>query len=152
MEGDFNASNKISFGQQMMDKARGHKLIPEEIYSERNCLAEDGMLAKVIFYDIVCQTRRPALIVAVDGNNCYDRLAHPIASLVFQSMGVPTLATTSMLTTIQDMKFYLYTGFGDLKEFTRLMGGIKTQGLCQGNGAAPAGWTTKNITMIKAHK
>jgi hypothetical protein len=38
MEGDFNASNKISFGQQMMDKARGHKLIPEEICSERNCL------------------------------------------------------------------------------------------------------------------
>jgi hypothetical protein len=67
-------------------------------------------------------------------------------------MGVPTSATTSMLTTIQDIKFYLHTGFGDSKEFARLMGGIKTQGLCQGNGVAPAGWTTTNITMIKAHK
>jgi hypothetical protein len=66
-------------------------------------------------------------------------------------MGVLTLATTSMLATIQDMKFYLCTGFGDSKEFARLMGGIKTQGICQGNGVAPAGWTTTNITMIKAH-
>ncbi len=32
------------------------------------------------------------------------------------------------------------------------MVGIKTQGLCQGNRVAPAGWTTTNITMIKAHK
>jgi hypothetical protein len=40
MEGDFNASNKIIFGQRMMDKeAREHKLILEEIYSERNRLA-----------------------------------------------------------------------------------------------------------------
>jgi hypothetical protein len=117
MEGDFNASNKIIFGQRMMDKAREHKLIPEEIYIKRNCLAEDGALAKVIFYDIVCQTRRPAGIAALDADNCYDRIAHSIASLVFQSMGIPTLATTSMLTTIQDMKFYLCTGFGYLKEF-----------------------------------
>jgi hypothetical protein len=52
MEGDFNASNKIIFGQRMMDKAREHKLIPEEIYSERNRLAEDRTLAKVIFYEL----------------------------------------------------------------------------------------------------
>jgi hypothetical protein len=110
------------------------------------------MLAKVIFYNIVCQTRWPAGIAAVDTNNCYDRRAHPIASLVFQTMGVHTLATTAMLSTIQDMKFYLHTGFSDSKEFARSAGGIKTQGPCQGNGAAPAGWTTTNITMIKAHK
>ncbi len=136
----------------MVDKAREHKLMPEETYSEKKHLAEDGMLAKVIFYDIVCQTRQPAGIMAVDADNCYDRIAHPIASLVFQSMGIPTLATTSMLSTIQDMKFYLRTGFGDSKEFARSMGGIKSPGLCQENRAASAGWTTPNITMIKAHK
>jgi hypothetical protein len=67
-------------------------------------------------------------------------------------MGVPITATTSMLSTIQDMKFYLRIGYKDSKEFEHSSGGIKTQGLCQGNGAAPAGWTTTNITMFKAHK
>jgi hypothetical protein len=53
MEADFNAASKIVFGQRMLDHARNHNLIPEEIYSKRNCLAEDGTLTKVIFYDIV---------------------------------------------------------------------------------------------------
>ncbi len=113
---------------------------------------DNDTLAKVIFYDIVCQTQRPAGIAAVDVDNCHNQIAHPIASLVFQSMGAPITATTSMLSTIQDMKFYLRTGYGDSKEFARPTGVIKTQGLCQGNGAALAGWTTTNITMINAHK
>ena len=32
------------------------------------------------------------------------------------------------------------------------MGGLEAEGLCQGNGAAPAGWITTNITMIESHK
>jgi hypothetical protein len=32
MEADFNATNKIIYGQQMLAQARKYKLIPEEIY------------------------------------------------------------------------------------------------------------------------
>ncbi len=115
-------------------------------------MADDGTLAKVIFYNVVCQTRRPACITAVDTDNCYDQIAHPISFLVFQSMGIPITPTMSMLSTIQDIRFYLRIGYVNSKEFAQSTGGIKTQGLCQGNGAAPAGWTTTNITMINAHK
>jgi hypothetical protein len=37
------------------------------------------------------------------------------------------------------MKFFLQTAFDDLTEFAGLTVDIKTQGLCQGNGATPAG-------------
>ncbi len=43
-------------------------------------------------------------------------------------------------------------GFGDFKVHVGSTDGKKTQGLCQGNGAAPTGWTVTSITMIKAHK
>ncbi len=36
MEVDFNATNKIIYGQQMLQQAKKYKLIPEEIYSEQN--------------------------------------------------------------------------------------------------------------------
>ena len=88
-------------------------MIPEEVYSERNRLADDRTFTKILFYDIVRQTRRPAGIAAVDADNCYDRIAHPNASLVFQAMGVPVATIKSMLTTIQEMKFFLQTGYGD---------------------------------------
>ncbi len=57
-----------------------------------------------------------------------------------------------MLSTIQDMIFFLRTGFGDSKVYAGSTDGKKTQGLCQGNGAAPAGWTATSIVMLKAHK
>jgi len=157
MEADFNATNKIEYGVRMLSNVRKYRLMPDEIYSERNRLADDGTLSKVIFYDIVRQLRRPACLAAVDADNCYDRISHPIASLTFQAFGVPTSAIESMLSTIQDMRFYLRTGFGDSEKFA---GGpkedeedpIKTQGMCQGNGASPAAWTVTAITIISAHK
>jgi len=36
-----------------------------------------------------------------------------MALMVFQFFGVPTPAIESMLTTIQNMKFFLRTGYGD---------------------------------------
>ena len=152
MEADFNSTNKIIYGQRMLQTVRRYRLMPEEIYSEKNRLADDGTLVKVLFYDIVRQTRLPAGIAAVDADNCYDRIAHPIASLVFQSLGVHKKACKSLFRTIQDMKFFLRTGFGDSKESASATGNIKTQGMCQGNGAAPAGWTVDSIAMINAHK
>jgi hypothetical protein len=62
------------------------------------------------------------------------------------------VAVEGMLSTIQDMKFCLRTGFGDSKAYASATGGVKTQGLCHGNGAAPAGWAVTSIAMIQAHK
>jgi hypothetical protein len=50
------------------------------------------------------------------------------------------------------MRFFLRTGFGDSKAYAGSTNGKKTQGMCQENGAAPAGWTVTSITMIEAHK
>ncbi len=66
--------------------------------------------------------------------------------------GVLFLALESMLTTIQEMKFFLCTGFGDSTNFASLTPSIKTQGLCQGNGASSAGWAVVSIFIISAHK
>ena len=50
------------------------------------------------------------------------------------------------------MKFFLRTGFGDSKTFAQSRIDIKTQGMCQGNGAASAGWAVVSITITRAHK
>jgi hypothetical protein len=53
METDFNAMNKELYGVQTLDKARKYKHVPEEIFSKKNCTANNGGLAKTLFYDIV---------------------------------------------------------------------------------------------------
>ena len=106
MEADFNATNKAIYGIRMLANVRKYKLMPEEVYSKWNRLADDGTLSKALFYDIVHQLQRPEGLASVDANNCYNCIAHPMALMVFQAFSVPTPAIESMLTTIQNMKFF----------------------------------------------
>jgi hypothetical protein len=114
-------------------------------------MADDGTLCKTLFYAITRQACVPVAIASVDASNCYDRIAHAIASLVFQAFGVPTTAIKTMLGAIENMKFFLRTGFGDSKSFPGGGISVKTQGLTQGNGASPAGWAVISICIIGAH-
>ena len=152
MEADFNFGNKQTYGVHMLDNARKFRLMPEEIFNERNRMADDGTLARVLFFDLVRQARIPAGMSSVDAANCYDRIAHAIASLVFQSFGVSMESAASMLKAIEEMKFFLRTAYGDSKDFAGSTVEVRTQGLCQGNGAAPAGCTVIMITIVRAHK
>jgi hypothetical protein len=68
----FNAMNKEVYGVCMLDKARKYKLIPEEIFSKKNCTVDDGGLAKTLFYDLVRQTQLSAEIALVNASNCYN--------------------------------------------------------------------------------
>ena len=101
MEADFNHSNKEIFSFRMLENARKYGFIPKEVYSERGKTADDGTLAKVLFQDVVKQTRLTAGLALVDTANYYDSVAHDIASLVFQAYGVPEEAVQSMLSTIK---------------------------------------------------
>ncbi len=58
MEADFNATNKTIYGIRMLAYARRYRLMPEEVFSERNCLADGGTLSKeIIIFDIPRQLR-----------------------------------------------------------------------------------------------
>jgi hypothetical protein len=157
MEADLDSTNMVIYGIRMLANIRKYKLMSEEVYSERNRLADDGTLSKVLFYDIVRQLQRLPVLASVGADNCYDGIAHPMASMVFQAFGVSTPTIESMLTTIQNMMFFLHTGYGDSEAYA---GGdhddskdpIKTQGTCQGNGASPAVWTVTSTPMIAGHK
>ncbi len=106
MEANFNATNKIIHRHQTLDTIWKYRLILEEDFSKKNCLPDDSTLAKVLFYDIVWLTCLPVGISAVNADNCYNRITHPIALLVFQALGVPKEAASFMCSMIhQDMKF-----------------------------------------------
>ncbi len=137
MEANFNATYKTVYGTRMLANVRKYKLMPEEVYSERNCLANNGALSKVLFYG---ELPWPAGLMFVDADNCSNRIAHPMALIIFQAFGVPTKAIASMLSMIQRMQLFLHTGYGDSKDHAGgdqegLDDPIRTQGMCQGNGS-----------------
>jgi hypothetical protein len=94
----------------------------------------------------------PIGIVSADAEQCYDHITHVFASLVFQAVGVFITAVIAMLSSIQHMKFYLRTGLGESVGFMTAVIGSIIQGLCQGNSAAPAGWSLISAVLIKVYK
>jgi hypothetical protein len=83
-------------------------------------MADDGGLAKTLFYNKVWQTRASAAITLVDLSHCYNWIAHAMASLMFLSFGVKSTAVSAMLKNIQEMWFFLRTAYGVSKTFAGL--------------------------------
>jgi hypothetical protein len=81
-----------------------------------------------------------------------------MASMVFQSFGVPIGPIRSMLMMLQDLQFFLRTGYGDSLGYVRgnkgsVITSVKNQGMIQGNNtASPAAWMVVSIPMILVHK
>jgi hypothetical protein len=75
-----------------------------------------------------------------------------MALLIFQAFRVPLTAVETMLGAMENMKFFLRTGFGNSKSFAGGGISIKTQGLTQGNRASPAGWAVISICILGAHR
>ena len=152
MEADFNMFNRIIFGNRMLDLAHERGLIPDEQYAAKESDAQDGVLQKVLFADIARQARLPGAIVSAEAAHCYDRIAHPFASLVFQLLAVPLACVTAMLSCIQCMKFFLWTAFGNSTIFMAAAAGSIFQGMCQGNTASPAAWSAISALFVRAYK
>jgi hypothetical protein len=102
----------------------------------------DVALNRHLFCDIARQKKYSAAIAGVDLVQCYDHIAHSIASLGSQRWGVPVNAITCLMTTIQLMVFFLCTAHGDSDAFysaatdtaARESGNMHPyQGSCQGN-------------------
>ena len=151
MEADFNFHNKLIFGTRMLNLARKHGLVQDEIYSEKGRTAEDGIMHQVLAYDIARQKRASLIVAYVDAAQCYDRIAHAFAALTLRANKAPESSVHCMLQPIRDMKFYIRTAHGKLKGYAGDRE-VPKQGKCQGNGAALATWQQISTVMLRAHR
>eukprot|EP00804_Cyclotella_cryptica_P024304 CCRYP_012569-RA/>CCRYP_012569-RA protein AED:0.31 eAED:0.31 QI:0/0/0/1/1/1/2/0/544 len=113
-------------------------------------MTEDGAFMKILKADYSRQKWQPLVVMSVDAANCYDRVNHVILALMLHAMGIPIGPILAMLLTIQQMKYYLRTGFGESKSY---MGGGNTKrpmhGMRQGNRASPACWSLVSAVIAK---
>jgi hypothetical protein len=91
--------------------------------------------------DISRQLCHPLATMSADADKCYDCINHIIMLLLLLAIVSCIGNIVAMLHPIQIMKFFQKIVQGDFMTF---MGGRgkdnPLQGLCQGNGAAPACW------------
>jgi hypothetical protein len=141
-EADFNCYNQFIFSRQAIQTLSDSRYISEELFSQKGSTAEDAKFDKTLMADLSRQARQPMAVVSADAAYCYDRVNHPIMSLVWLALtngNIPAIVSTVIC--LQTMNFFQRTGFGESKTF---FGGaglrLYMMGLGQGNRAAPPSW------------
>jgi hypothetical protein len=88
LEANYSWLNKFVFAKQMMDKAFEGDIIPVERFAKRGSQATNRVLTSGLFCNIARALHKTAAMNSVDLANCYDAVAHPIASIALQSFKV----------------------------------------------------------------
>ena len=152
-EADFNYMNKWVFGHEAINKMYALGYVAEDQYSQKESTAEDARLDNRLTMDLSRQLRHPLATMSADADKCYDRINHIVMSILLLAIIGTIGPVVAMLHPIQSMKFYQRTARGDSKTF---MGGRgrdnPLQGLCQGNGAAPACWLIICSVLMHCYK
>ena len=153
MEGDFNYMNKWVFGYEAINKLYEMGYIPGDQYSQKESTAEDARMDNRLTMDLSRQMKHPLATMSADADKCYDRINHIVMSLLLMAIVGSVGSVAAMLSPIQTMKFFQRTARGDSTTF---MGGRgkdnPLQGLCQGNGAAPACWLMLSSVLMHCYK
>ena len=105
-------------------------------------------MVKILFFDYLRQTRKPGVIFASDLMQYFDRMAHPVCSLVSQRLGVDVIVIHCMLTAIQSMTHYIRTGYGDSDMSYGNDVDKPLQGGGQGNGASLPLWLAISCILL----
>ncbi len=108
-------------------------------------------MTKIVFCDESCTHHHPTCIGGNDFGDCYNRVAHPPASIALQSFGVPPPAIWVLLLAMQTMRFFLRTGYGESDQSYVDLTEHRTLGLGQGNVAASPGFLAISSLIINSY-
>ena len=150
MEADFNFNNKV-MGKDAAASAERNLLFPKEQYARKGHRSNHHGVNKRLLYDLAHLQRRPMILCSNDAKSCYDRIVHSIASMAMQRMGMSDKPITCMIVTLQNMKHYIRTAFGDSDSFISVLDEetVPFQGILQGNGAGPTLWLVVSTPLLE---
>ncbi len=146
VEADYNYYMKEILARRMLRSAQERNQIPVECFAKKGSNCINAVMTKIMFCDESRTHHHPTCIGGNDFADCYDRMAHPPASIALQSFGLPRPAIRVLLIAMQTMRFFLRTGFG---ESTKSYGGsVDNPTLSLGQGNAAAGPTFLAISSL----
>jgi hypothetical protein len=135
----------------MMDKVFHGDIILAEQFAKRVSQATEGVLRLGLVCDIAQVLHKTTAIESVDLANCYDAVAHPIASIALQSFKVCKVMVAMMLYVLKTMTWYLKTALGQSKISFYGTALDPSMGLGQGNSAPPLGFPEVCTLMINIY-
>ena len=120
----------------MMQTGISTKAIPTSQYAKKGNRSIEAAIVKILFFDYMRITKTNGAFIAMDLENCFDRMAHPVFSLCSQRLGVSAKISKCMINTLCQMRHFMRTAYGDSDWSYCGSSSRPLQGAVQGNGAA----------------
>jgi hypothetical protein len=146
-EADWNYMNKL-IGKRIMQQAeKATTIAPEQYGSRKQKSAILHATNKQLLFDIIRQKKSNVMLLILDATACYDCISIPFASISLQRIGTPHQVVKIMFETLEHMRHYIRTSFGDsstyyMKKLHRF------HGIGQGNGAGPTIWVMVSSPLL----
>ena len=151
LEADFNWINKMIFAKRMIGMALERRLIPGECFSKRGSNCISAVMTKIFICNESRIHHHDAVLEGCDFSDCYDRIAHNVAGVSLRAWGVPQPAINILLETMETMRFFLRTGFGESKQSYGGTHEERLAGYGQGNAASGPGFTALSALIVNAY-
>ncbi len=135
----------------MIGTSLEQNLIPGECFSKKGSNCINAVMTKIFICDESRIHHYDACIAGNDFGDCYDRASHLIAALLLRSFGVPQPAINVLLETMETMRFFLQTGFGESKTSYGRSHEEHLAGYGQGNAAAGPGFIAMSSLIVNAY-
>ena len=112
LEADFNTMRKIILNNRLISELEAANAIPPELIGGRRSQSAIHLaLNKKLIADIADVRKLPMIAICADATNCYDRVAHPFASIYSQCFGLELSYLIVIFKAMQSMKMFLRTSF-----------------------------------------
>jgi hypothetical protein len=150
LEADFNWINKMIFAKRMIGMALEKKLIPGECFLKRGSNCISAVMTKIFICNKSRIHHQDMVLEGCNFAECYDRIVHNAAGVSLQAWGIPEPAINILLETMEMMRFFLCTGFGESKQS---YGGTHEERLAeygQGNTSGP-GFTALSSLIVNTY-
>jgi hypothetical protein len=149
LEVDFNWINKVIFAKPMIGSALENNLIPGMCFSKKSSNCINAVMTKIFICDESRIHHHNACIAGNNFKDCYDRAAYPVAAVLLQSFRIPQPAMNVLLGTMETMRFFLRTGFGELGTSHSGIHEEHLAGYGQGNAVTGPGFTAMSLLTVR---
>ena len=138
LEADMNFVFCLLCGQRLVHNALSHNALSQRNFGSRpGVRVHSALPLKTISYDYLRYTGQNAIIFDNDAKACFDRIILSLGLMAKEQLGMPATATTSMLSTIKGMHYYIRAAHGISPSFYTSTAAALILGVLQGSGAAP---------------
>jgi len=146
---NFNANNEWIGWVVMLNAKTLNLLVDEQYGSRRNKAAVLQCLNKGIFYDLLWQWKRLAVLCSNNAKSCYDWITLLAAALCLCRLGAPINAVQCMTKTIHGTNHHIRTIYRDSQQLAnQTTWAAPIAGIRQGNGAGPSIWAAVSSPMF----